>query len=190
MARRERRSLFGKRFGWRSGLRRPRGWCGWIQGTILLPAVEVATYETSLSLAPAEVIELYHAHGTSEQFHSEIKTDMDLERLPSGKFATHALVWLLGMVAYNGLRLCGQELLREEEHLPPRERASIRSRKIQRRRLRSVMQDLIYRAVRLVRHARRIRLSFGRQNPWYGVWRRIYARFTQGGEGRVGWNSA
>jgi len=67
---------------------------------------------------------------------------------------------------------------------------SIRSRKIQRRRLRSVMQDLIYRAVRLVRHARRIRLSFGRQNPWYGVWRRIYARFTQGGEGRVGWNSA
>ena len=156
---------------------------------LLLPEVEVATFETSLSLAPAEVIELYHAHGTSEPFHSEIKTDMDLERLPSGKFATNALVLLLGMVAYNCLRLCGQESLREEEHLPPPERAPMR-KKVQRRRLRSVMQDLIYMAVRLVRHARRIRLSFGRRNPWYGVWRRIYIRFTQGGESRAGWNSA
>jgi hypothetical protein len=156
---------------------------------LLLPEVEVATFETSLSLAPAEVIELYHAHGTSEQFHSEIKTDMDLERLPSGKFATNALVLLLGMVAYNCLRLCGQESLREEEHLSPQERAPIR-KKVQRRRLRSVMQDLIYMAVRLVRHARRMRLCFGRRNPGYGVWRRIYRRFTQGGESQVGWNSA
>ncbi len=29
-------------------------------------------------------------HDTSEQFHSEFKTDMNLERLPSGKFATNA----------------------------------------------------------------------------------------------------
>ena len=30
-------------------------------------------------------------HGTSEQFHSEFKTDLDIEQLPSGKFATNAL---------------------------------------------------------------------------------------------------
>jgi hypothetical protein len=35
------------------------------------------------------VVELYYDHGTSEQFHSEIKTDLDLERLPAGKFATN-----------------------------------------------------------------------------------------------------
>lgn len=39
-----------------------------------------------------EVIELYHAHCECERFHSEIKTDMELERLPSGKFETHELI--------------------------------------------------------------------------------------------------
>lgn len=32
------------------------------------------------------------AHATHEQFYSEIKTDLDLERLPSGKFATNDLI--------------------------------------------------------------------------------------------------
>ena len=36
-----------------------------------------------------DVIDLYKHHGTHEQFHSEIKTDLDLERLPSGKFDTN-----------------------------------------------------------------------------------------------------
>ena len=47
---------------------------------------------------------------------------MDLERLPSGKFAANALVLLLGMMACNGLRLCGQTSLREASHLPPKSR--------------------------------------------------------------------
>ena len=68
---------------------------------MLIPEVEVETYWTSLNDDPATVIRLYHAHGTSEQFHSELKTDMDLERLPSGKFDTNEVVLLLGMVAYN-----------------------------------------------------------------------------------------
>lgn len=37
-------------------------------------------------------IDLYHAHGESEQYHSEIKTDMDVGRLPSGKFESNKLV--------------------------------------------------------------------------------------------------
>ena len=68
------------------------------------------------------MIELYHQHGTSEQFHSEIKSDMDLERLPSGKFATNALVLSLGQVAYNILRLCGQTSLQQNGHLPTAKR--------------------------------------------------------------------
>jgi hypothetical protein len=63
----------------------------------------------------ATVVELYRAHGTSEQFHSELKTDLDLERLPSGKFQTNELVLLLGMVPYNLLKLIGQESLREAD---------------------------------------------------------------------------
>ncbi|MCI8700132.1 MAG: hypothetical protein HFJ47_02170 [Clostridia bacterium] len=43
-------------------------------------------------LTEEEIIELYHLHATSKQFHSEIKTDMDIERLPSGKFSTNEIV--------------------------------------------------------------------------------------------------
>ncbi|MGI9953505.1 hypothetical protein V3F56_14215, partial [Moorellaceae bacterium AZ2] len=41
-------------------------------------------------------VAFYHDHGTSEQFHSEIKNDLNLKRLPSGKFATNDLccTWL------------------------------------------------------------------------------------------------
>lgn len=59
---------------------------------LLVPEIEVSTWWTSLKLSAKKVIELYHQHGTSEQFHSELKTDMGLERLPSGKFATNALM--------------------------------------------------------------------------------------------------
>jgi hypothetical protein len=143
---------------------------------LLIPDVEVETYDTSLKASPETIIELYHAHGTSEQFHSEIKTDMDLERLPSGKFSTNALIILLGLVAYNCLRLIGQETLREEG-VPAEELAPIR-KEVSRRRLRSVIQDLIYMASRLTWHARRWGLLFGRQNPWFPTWKRIYERFT------------
>ena len=46
---------------------------------------------TNLSFLDEEVIRLYHAHGESEQFHSEAKHDMDMERFPSGKFDTNEL---------------------------------------------------------------------------------------------------
>lgn len=45
-------------------------------------------------------ISLYRNHALSEQFHSEFTTDLDLERLPSGKFATKALVMVLWDFAY------------------------------------------------------------------------------------------
>ena len=137
---------------------------------LLIPRVEVETYWTSLSDDAATVVSLYRAHGTSEQFHSELKTDLDLERLPSGKLQTNELVLLLGMVAYNLLRMIGQESLQEAD-------APIR-KQVSRRRVRSVMQDFVYLACRLVRHARRWTLSFGRHCPWLTTWRRVYLRFA------------
>jgi hypothetical protein len=137
---------------------------------LLIPRLEVETYWTSLSDDAATVVQLYRERGTSEQFHSELKTDLGLERLPSGKFQTNELVLLLGMVAYNLLRLIGQESLREAD-------APIR-KQVSRRRVRSVMQDLVYLACRLVRHARCWTLSFGRHCPWLTSWRRVYLRFA------------
>ena len=137
---------------------------------LLLPKVEVETYWASLTDDAATAISLYCKHGTSEQFHSELKTDLDLERLPSGKFQTNELVLLLGMMVYNLLRLIGQEGLREND-APIRKRPS-------RRRIRSVMQDLIYLACKMVKHSRQWKLSFGRHCPWFNTWRRVYLRLA------------
>jgi hypothetical protein len=54
----------------------------------IVPEVEVDTYWTSLEDDPYHVILFYHDHGTCEQFHSEIKSDMDLKRLPSEHSST------------------------------------------------------------------------------------------------------
>ncbi len=62
----------------------------------LEPEVSLEGWITSL---PAEVADeqqimaFYSDHATSEQFHSEFKTDLDLERLPSGKFDTKNWSW-------------------------------------------------------------------------------------------------
>jgi hypothetical protein len=145
---------------------------------LLVPDIEIATWWTSLRLPPKIVIELYHQHGTSEQFHSEIKSDMGLERLPSGKFATNALMLSLGLVAYNVLRLCGQQALTENQSLPPEAKMPL-DKPVFRRRLRSVIQDLMYFAARLTWHANRWGLSLWRSNPWRSVWERLYERFRR-----------
>nr|WP_320010136.1 transposase [uncultured Desulfobulbus sp.] len=71
---------------------------------LLTPDITLEGWWTDLAIAAEDVIELYRQHATSEQFHSEFKTDLDFERLPSGKFATNALVMTFGAFAYNILR--------------------------------------------------------------------------------------
>ena len=143
---------------------------------LLVPEIEIATWWTSLKLPAKQVIKLYHLHGTSEQFHSELKSDMDLERLPSGKLAINALMLSLGLVAYNLLRLCGQRALAENESLPPEVKMPL-SKPVFRRRLRSVIHDLMYFAARLTWHANRWGPSLWRCNPWRSVWELVYACF-------------
>jgi len=79
---------------------------------LLIPAIEIEGWWTTLDLPMKDVIRLYEDHGTSEQFHSEIKTDLDTERLPSGKFATNALILTLAGPSYNIRRFVGQIGLR------------------------------------------------------------------------------
>ena len=87
-------------------------------GQILLtPDIELNTWWTNLGWTDDDIIASYHSHGECEQYHSEIKTDMDVERLPSGKFSTNELVLELTVIAYNLLRMIGQESLK---HKPDR----------------------------------------------------------------------
>ena len=83
-----------------------------------------------------DIIDLYHAHGECEQYHSEIKTDMDVERLPSGKFESNKMVLELAMISYNILRIVGQESLKKDDS-PSRKKAH-------RRRIRTVINNLIF----------------------------------------------
>ena len=135
---------------------------------LMLPDIELNMFWTNLGWTDDEVIESYHAHGECEQYHSELKTDMDVERLPSGKFATNALVLELAMIAYNLLRMIGQESLK---HKQPEKR------KVRRRRLRTVIENIVRCASHITRHARQTVMALGHSNTWrhafWGIWRRF-----------------
>ena len=133
---------------------------------LLLPEIEVEGWWTNLELPEEEVIKLYEGHGLCEQFHSEFKSDLDIERLPSGKFATNALVMSLAVLAYNILRCIGQMGLLGDVS-PVRHPAK-------RRRIKTVIQELIYMACRVIRSGRRYKLRFGRCSPGYLAFRQVY----------------
>jgi hypothetical protein len=122
---------------------------------LIEPELTLEGWTTSLpgSLDAKAIIALYADHGTHEQFHSEFKTDLDLTRLPSGKFDTNYLVCQLAALALNMLRLMGQRGLLGPD-APVRHSAK-------RRRIKTVMQELIYRAGRLIQTGRRIILGLG-----------------------------
>jgi hypothetical protein len=126
-------------------------------GQILIaPDLALEGWTTSLSAAQFSadsIIALYADHGTHEQFHAEFKSEMDLTRLPSGKFDTNYLVCQLAALAMNILRLMGQRGLLGDD-APVRHSAK-------RRRIKTVMQELIYRAGRLIEHGRRLILGLG-----------------------------
>jgi len=135
---------------------------------LLAPDIKLSTWWTNLPESEADCVQLYRNHGTSEQFHSELKSDMGVERLPSGKFATNALVLNLAALSFNCLRIIGQNSLRLTELLP-------RTFNVARRRLRSVMQDLIHIACKVVSHANTKTLKFGRNCPWFNIFKKLYA---------------
>ena len=137
---------------------------------LLFPEIEVETFWTNLYETPEEVIELYHAHGTSEQFHSELKTDMGIERLPSGKFAVNSVILHIGMIAFNALRLIGQTALTFKEDLPY-------EHKVIRKRLRKVIDDLIRVGCKIVHHAHIWWIRLWDHDPWLPVFSRLYKTF-------------
>ena len=104
---------------------------------LIVPEYQLDGWTTSLPghLDAQAIIALYADHGTHEQFHAEFKTDLDLCRLPSGKFDTNALVCQLAALTMNILRLMGQGGLLGPD-APVRHAAK-------RRRLKTVMQELI-----------------------------------------------
>lgn len=143
--------------------------------TLLIPDIEIEGWWTTLDSAAHDdetIMALYRDHGTSEQFHSEFKTDLDIERLPSGKFATNDLIMTLAALSYNILRWIGLISLTGDIS-PVRHRAK-------RRRLKTVIQELMYLAARLIDSGRRLRLRFSRHCPGFGAFQLAYNRLGYG----------
>ena len=137
---------------------------------LIMPERVLEGWTTSLAAKPfsaSDIIGLYADHGTHEQFHSEFKTDLDLERLPSGKFDTNYLVCDLAALAMNILRLMGQAGLHGPD-APVRHAAK-------RRRIKTVMQELIYRAGRLIEHGRQLILGLGANDRAGKAFTRVHA---------------
>ena len=141
---------------------------------LLFPEYKLEGWWTSLDAKPERVIELYREHGTHEQFHSEVKSDLGLERLPSGKFDCNDLVLHLGMLAYNCLRLVGQTGLLGKLS-PVRHPAK-------RRRIKTVLQEIIYRAAQFIRKARQRVLDFGEHCPAFKAFVQVQAQLLEAGQ--------
>ena len=133
------------------------------------PEIELNMFWTNLGESDQEIIDLYHAHGECEQFHSEIKTDMGVERLPSGKFDTNELVLELTLIAYNILRMLGQETVNQGK--APSKRI------VSRKRIRTVIQNIIHFAGSISRHARQLVLSLSKSNAWANAFIGLSRRF-------------
>lgn len=140
---------------------------------LLIPEFEVNTY-WAINLGeqcPEAIIEAYHDHGTSEQYHSELKGELDLERLPSGRFDVNYLILLCGMIAFNLLRTIGSEVIKHSEKAPY-------LIKVGRLRIKSVLQNIIYSACRIVRSGNRTRLVYGKRCPWFDVIESIFLAYA------------
>lgn len=135
----------------------------------VIPKVECDMYSVNVDFRDEEIIELYHRHGEMEQYHSEIKTDLGAEQLPSGKFKTNELVLELIQLAYNMLRMTGQASL-QLDGIPMK-------RPVKRRRLRTVLEHIIMTPAVVTKHARKTGVDLGRSNPWRNAVVQLWERF-------------
>jgi hypothetical protein len=129
---------------------------------LLIPEIEVNSWWTNLECDAEKVIELYHGHATSEQFHSELKHDMDVERLPSGKFSVNRIALAVAMNAFNALKLLGQKSIEKEN-----------KKYNKRKRIGKVIHDLICVAGKLVKHGRQLIFKINEKDPVLPVFLRL-----------------
>jgi hypothetical protein len=130
----------------------------------LIPEIEVNSWWTNLRCDAEQIISLYRDHATSEQFHSELKHDLGIERLASGKLVVNKILLAVAMNAYNALRLLGQQSVERkfwEKH--------------KRKRLGKVIRDIICVAGKLVKHAGELIFKIHEKNPMLPVFLRLNA---------------
>jgi hypothetical protein len=130
---------------------------------LLFPKRTVYAWRTNLpdEFSACEVVDLYKDHGTSEQFHAEFKGELDMERLPSGKFKTNRLLMALAQLSFNFLRLLGQQALQSDLFCT--------KAPVKRLRLRTVIRKLMCLPSRFIIKCKRWCLKIPEHNPFSQV---------------------
>jgi len=139
---------------------------------LLIPENELDIWYTNLEEkhSATEVVQLYKDHGTSEQFHSELKTDLGVEKLPSGKFECNSLVMVMANFSYNLLKLIGQETLNSQKFN--------RKRAVQRIRIRTVLQNIMYFACRFMKKFNQNTIQISSTNLYKEAFCYVFKKFS------------
>ena len=135
---------------------------------LLIPYRSLHMWRTNLPKTkyPAKrILDLYKDHGTSEQFHSEFKTDLNIERLPSYKYLTNQLVLHVSQITFNILRIIGEKAIQ------------ITNSKLIRRRLRTVILKIIYTPCWFTRKNKKWTIFLPRNHPSSSLFLNIYNSF-------------
>ncbi len=99
-----------------------------------------------------------------------LTSDIDVERLPSGRFEINELVLELTVLVHNILRMTGQESIGRK--------GTETKYKVRRRRLRTVIGNMIMMASHVTEHACQLLIGLGRGNIWRHVFAEVYAAFA------------
>ncbi|MEM9820449.1 MAG: IS1380 family transposase [Bacteroidota bacterium] len=138
---------------------------------LLVPVYDLHAWWTDLDekLYPIEsIIELYKDHATSEQFHSEYKTELDIEKLPSGKFLTNELILALSQITYNIMRFIGQKVLACDHYLI--------KRKVSRLKIKTVLRKIIGLPAKYMIKNRRACLKIPLNHPFSETFKWLYLK--------------
>ena len=106
-----------------------------------------------------DCVAIYHAHATSEQYHSEVKSDMKMELLPSGKFATNQLYLQLSAISFNILRIIGQEAMKSSQKTFQHHN-TVETKRL---RLKTVIKIFCTMSCKVIKHAGKIIVKLGSQ---------------------------
>lgn len=139
-------------------------------GQLLLhPVYELHAWWTDLDQQayPVQtIIELYKDHATSEQFHSEYKSELDIQKMPSGKFLTNELILSLSQLTYNIIRFIGENMLTCKNY-PLK-------RKVSRIKIRTVLKKIISLPAKFIIKNKRRCLKIPENNPLSKTFEWIY----------------
>lgn len=136
--------------------------------TLLFPEIELNLYWTNLAEDAQTIVSLYKDHATSEQYHSEIKNDLNFEKLASGKYRVNKMLLSSLTNAYNILRIIGEITLLNQFYLPEGTTG-----KRDRIRIKTVLRDIIYTSARFMRKGKDMVLRLYKKNPWTELLLRI-----------------